>query len=60
MTRDPMTEFPEPKSVQAGQLAVAYHTIGPYRRLILPGVGHNPPQEAPEVFADALLSLVTT
>ncbi len=30
---------------------------GPYRRGILPGVGHNVPQEAPEAFADAVLAL---
>jgi pimeloyl-ACP methyl ester carboxylesterase len=31
---------------------------GPYRREVLPKVGHNPPQEAPLVFADAILELV--
>jgi pimeloyl-ACP methyl ester carboxylesterase len=30
---------------------------GPYRRLVLPRIGHNPPQEAPKAFADAVLSL---
>lgn len=35
----------------------ARHFTGPYRREILPGVGHNVPQEAPEKFADAILRL---
>lgn len=30
---------------------------GPYRRRLLPGVGHNPPREAPQAFADAILEL---
>lgn len=30
---------------------------GPVERRVLPGVGHNPPQEAPEAFAAAVLSL---
>ena len=32
---------------------------GPYTRHILPGIGHNVPQEAPRAFADAILSLPT-
>jgi pimeloyl-ACP methyl ester carboxylesterase len=31
---------------------------GPYRRELLPKVGHNPPQEAPRAFADAIIELV--
>lgn len=31
---------------------------GPYRREVIPSVGHNLPQEAPEEFAQAVLSLV--
>lgn len=31
---------------------------GPYQRRRLKGVGHNPPQEAPAAFADAILSLI--
>jgi pimeloyl-ACP methyl ester carboxylesterase len=31
---------------------------GPYRHEMLPGVGHNVPQEAPEPFAEAALSLM--
>ena len=30
---------------------------GRFERRVLPGVGHNPPQEAPEAFAAALLAL---
>ena len=33
------------------------HFTGPYRRVVLDGVGHNPPQEAPAAFAEAVLSL---
>jgi len=35
----------------------AGYFTGPYRRLVLPRIGHNPPQEAPKSFADAVLSL---
>lgn len=35
------------------------HFTGPYRRIVLDGVGHNPPQEAPEAFAEAVLGLST-
>ncbi len=31
---------------------------GPFTRRVLPGVGHNPPQEAPQAFADAILELI--
>ena len=31
---------------------------GPYQRRVLPTIGHNPPQEAPSVFADAILELL--
>jgi len=31
---------------------------GTYERQVFPGVGHNPPQEAPREFAEAVLSLV--
>lgn len=30
---------------------------GPYERRILPGVGHDPPEEAPEAFARAVIEL---
>jgi pimeloyl-ACP methyl ester carboxylesterase len=30
---------------------------GPYQRRVLAGVGHNPPQESPRAFADAVLEL---
>ncbi|MDB5376746.1 MAG: epoxide hydrolase protein, partial [Rubritepida sp.] len=32
---------------------------GRFERRILPGIGHNPPQEAPDDFARALKDLVT-
>jgi pimeloyl-ACP methyl ester carboxylesterase len=31
---------------------------GPYERRLLPGVGHNPPAEAPEAFTDAVMALI--
>jgi pimeloyl-ACP methyl ester carboxylesterase len=31
---------------------------GLYQRRVLPGIGHNPPQEAPQIFAGAILDLV--
>jgi len=31
---------------------------GPFERRTLPGVGHNPPQEAPAVFAEAVCALL--
>jgi pimeloyl-ACP methyl ester carboxylesterase len=31
---------------------------GPYQWRVLPGVGHNPPQEAPRTVADAIVELV--
>jgi pimeloyl-ACP methyl ester carboxylesterase len=31
---------------------------GPYQRHLLPRIGHNPPQEAPQAFADAVLELI--
>jgi pimeloyl-ACP methyl ester carboxylesterase len=31
---------------------------GPYQRRVLPNVGHNPPQEAPSVFAQTVLEVV--
>ncbi len=33
------------------------HFTGPYERRVFPKVGHNPPQEAPEAFARAILDL---
>ncbi len=33
---------------------------GPYERRLLPGIGHNPPQEAPQVFASAVLEVIRT
>jgi pimeloyl-ACP methyl ester carboxylesterase len=31
---------------------------GPYRRVVVPSVGHNLPQEASEEFSRAILSLI--
>jgi len=36
------------------------HFTGRYERRLLSGVGHNPPQEAPQPFADAVLALLPT
>lgn len=41
---------------QAGDPHAAFFT-GTYRRRLLPKVGHNPPEEAPRDFADAVLEL---
>ena len=38
----------------------AVNFTGPYQRRVLPNVGHNPPQEAPEAFAEAVLELIGT
>jgi pimeloyl-ACP methyl ester carboxylesterase len=35
----------------------ARHFTGFYRRQLVAGIGHNFPQEAPEIFADAILAL---
>ena len=35
----------------------APHFKGPYERRILPATGHNPPQEAPAAFTDAVLAV---
>lgn len=34
-----------------------HHFTGPYERVVVPRVGHNLPQEAPQDFADAVLSV---
>jgi pimeloyl-ACP methyl ester carboxylesterase len=44
---------PELSKSHAGQFT------GRYERRVLPRIGHNPPQEAPEAFADAVLALLT-
>src|SRR5262245_9202441 len=36
----------------------AHHFHGPRSHRVVPGVGHNMPQEAPRVFADAVLELL--
>ena len=42
----------------AGTDSQARFFTGPYQRRLLPRIGHNLPQEAPAVFADAALELV--
>ncbi len=44
-------------SVPSEEDKSAPHFSGRYRRAIVPGVGHNFPQEAPEVFADAVVEV---
>jgi pimeloyl-ACP methyl ester carboxylesterase len=34
------------------------HFTGPYQRRLLPRIGHNPPREAPQAMADAILELI--
>jgi pimeloyl-ACP methyl ester carboxylesterase len=36
----------------------ARYFTGPRRHIVVPGAGHNLPQERPAVFADAVLALV--
>jgi pimeloyl-ACP methyl ester carboxylesterase len=38
--------------------AHAHRFSGPRSHRLVPGVGHNMPQEAPRIFADAVLELV--
>ena len=38
----------------------ASHFTGPRSHRVVPGVGHNMPQEVPQVFADAVLELVAS
>ena len=40
-----------------GSAAHAQHFAGSYQRRLLPRIGHNLPQEAPQAFADAVLEL---
>jgi pimeloyl-ACP methyl ester carboxylesterase len=42
----------------AAAVAHAHRFTGPREHHVVPGVGHNMPQEAPAVFADAVLKLV--
>ena len=42
-----------PKDVDEG----AHHFKGFYERRVIPGIGHNVPQEAPDAFAEAVLAL---
>ena len=43
----------------AGTGDQGHHFTGPRTHRTLPGVGHNMPQEAPRVFADAVLELIS-
>jgi pimeloyl-ACP methyl ester carboxylesterase len=42
---------------ESSEQHAAYFT-GPYQRRLLPRVGHNPPREAPQAVADAILELI--
>jgi pimeloyl-ACP methyl ester carboxylesterase len=42
---------------QGSEMHAAFFS-GPYQRRVLPRVGHNPPQESPQWFADAVLELL--
>ena len=44
----------------ASAAASSQHFTGPRSHRVVPGVGHNMPQEAPEVFAAAVLEMVRT
>jgi pimeloyl-ACP methyl ester carboxylesterase len=35
-----------------------HHFAGKYEHKVIPGVGHNLPQEAPHAFAEAVLSVI--
>ena len=41
----------------AGTADHAHRFVGPHTHRVLPGTGHNMPQEAPQVFADAVIQL---
>jgi pimeloyl-ACP methyl ester carboxylesterase len=41
----------------ASSVADKAHFTGPYDRRVVPDAGHNVPQEAPELFADAVIEL---
>ena len=43
-----------------GSAGHARYFTGPYERRVIPRVGHNPPQEAPEAFARCILDLPPT
>jgi pimeloyl-ACP methyl ester carboxylesterase len=50
----------EADGVQPPEASAAHapQFTGPYQRRVLPTIGHNPPQEAPSAFADAILELL--
>jgi pimeloyl-ACP methyl ester carboxylesterase len=41
----------------AAAAAHAHRFAGPRRHTVVPGVGHNMPQEVPRLFADAVLEM---
>ena len=41
-----------------GSAAHAHHFTGPHLHRVVPGAGHNLPQEQPEAFARAVLDLL--
>ena len=43
-----------------GTAAHAPRFTGPHQHRVVPGAGHNLPQEKPQHFADAVLELVTS
>ena len=47
--------------VNPSEKSLSHHQYftGPYERRVFENVGHNPPQEAPREFADAVLALTT-
>ena len=44
-------------NIAASSEGHATYFSGPYERRVLKGVGHNPPQEAPRLFAEAVLEV---
>lgn len=51
------TDGVQPPATSANHAA---HFTGSFARRLLPAIGHNPPQEAPKIFADAVLELIQT
>ena len=63
-TAGPDASFGPLKQIDAGLLSVGYAEAAAYaerftgkypHRLVAGGVGHNPPQEAPQAFAEAVV-----
>jgi pimeloyl-ACP methyl ester carboxylesterase len=45
----------QPPAASAAQASLF---TGPYQHRVLAGIGHNPPQEAPQAVADAVIALL--